>query len=343
MTSATPGSLRHVLRQVDKITGSDDVVLLGGSTVAGLSQGSSDYDIYVIQAGDGDRWSEVPSLVSPAGAGTLIEVERFTTRSLREHAAQLRMMSGGDEQVLRMQLPQETLVRYSALLTSVPLRDKARLWPELLVDLNAEVYQRVVCRWHRSWSTELIRLAHFLAFIGALEAADASARASAAHAFDAALLSSGELYFSPKYRFEKAARHADYASLTNSIWRLSAPIPRLSRILARERISEVQEFLIAAGGETVASDDIRVPMHHPDARLRTVGSEVIIGMGTRCWPVDARTAGVWRSLSGPTRWQQLRQRHSDVSAVELRITLRRLCGEGLLALPQKLGRWAMWV
>jgi hypothetical protein len=343
MISVAPGSLQELLPQVDNITGPDDVVLLGGSTVAGLSQGSSDYDIYLIQTDDGDLWSEVPTLVSPPGAGTALEVERFTVRSVREQAARLKAMGEGDDQSLRVQLPQEMLVRYSALVTSMPLRDRAGLWPGLLADLNAEVYRLVVGRWHRSWSGELMRLAHFLAFIGALEAADARARASCAHAFDAAIVGSGELYFSPKYRFEKAARHAGHASLTDSVWRLSAPVPRLSRALVDERILAAEAFLVAAGGQRPDPEDVRIPMHHRDARLRTVGSDVLIAMGTRCWPVDARAADIWRSLSTSTRWRELRRLHPDVSAPELRATLRRFCSEGLLDLPPKLGRWAMWV
>jgi hypothetical protein len=333
----------RLVHHAARFASGEDIILLGGSTVAGLGQGSSDYDIYVVSLGAGPGWSEVPQLIPGAGLDMPVEVEFFSAAAIQDQALRLRAAASGGERALREQINQELLVRYSGLLTAVPLRDATGSWPEVIADCGRSCYREIVTSWHRSWCDELCRIAHFLTYIRDYEAAEVAQRAAAAHAFDALLAASGELYFSPKYRFEKAARHHATAGLIDELWAIAAPPRRLSAAALRYRAEIAQRVIAAAGGRGIRDEVIWVPKRAGKVSLRAVGGEVLLVSGTRCWVIDERTAAIWKALAETVTWRELRQQNADLPASGLRKRLRYLSVQGLLGLPAKLGRWAMWV
>jgi hypothetical protein len=319
-----------------------DVILLGGSSVVGLGQGSSDYDIYIVHLDDADEvWSELPAITAGAGVDAPVEVERFSASSLSSQAERLRAALAGGDGELRG-VGQEVLVRYSALLTAHPLRDPTGVWPQLLRDLDGALFAEACAQWHRAWCDELRRLARFFVRVGDTEAADASCRAAVAHAFDAVLVSCGELYFSPKYRFEKAARRPAAYALVDQAWPFSAPLPTQSTQAIGDRLAAVEQFARLCGGRTVGRS-VTAPRRHPDATVRHVGTEQLIVLGTRCWPVDESLIALWPSLERPVPWDALHRAHPDLDEDELALHLRWLAERCLLDTPVKLGRWAMWI
>lgn len=145
--------VRYAARVAD-----DDIILLGGSTAVALGQGSSDYDLYIIRLEDEEGWSELPTIAPDTHLDVLVELEVFAASALLTRARHMRAVSATDGQALRKEIAQETLVRYSALLTARPLPDHARAWPGLAADLDHVLYQRVTYRWHHAWCNELRRL-----------------------------------------------------------------------------------------------------------------------------------------------------------------------------------------
>jgi hypothetical protein len=310
----------------------DDILLVGGSTVVGFGQESSDLDLYLVRA-NSDMWSAIPER-----ADANVELEIFGDAALGDEGDRLRRMLSSDDATVAA-LPQERLVRVATLLTAVPVVDRSNRWPSLRRALGDTAYTSVVARWHRTWAARAAGLGAVLARAGDLEAADAAIRATVAHTLDAIAVEAGELYFSPKYRFQKLAR-AGLHDHGADAWRFHAS-GALRPGAVRRRLADVVTWA-AERGVNAAVDPVMVPRRRGDAVLVTVGEDDLVIRGRRCWRATSPVGAVWPHIDDERRWEALVQR-SGVDERAVAAAVRFLSHRDLLMVPDKLGRWATWV
>jgi len=249
----------------------------------------------------------------------------------------------GDPKHARRDLPQELLERYSAILTATPLLDRCGRWPDLLTRLDTGGYARGATDWHQGWCDRLSEIAGFAIHIADYELADAATRSLVAHAVDALLIGKGEIYFSPKYRFEKARRAGLGNEWCDEVWRFQAPTTPLNRHTLLARLGQAREWVTSNVGLRIAADVIVVPSRLGRAKMLHIGNECLLVLGSRAWVVGHDVQAIWADLAAEQPWLDLRQKHAELSAPAIATVLRFLVARGLLALPAKVGRWATWV
>lgn len=333
---------RETLGRLAQSLGSgQDLVLLVGSTVLGLAQDSSDYDLYVVHLNEDVGWSRAPRLVSAAEVDRLVEVEDFGLGSVKAKTATIASYREQSALEVSRGVEQELLVRYSAFFGAEPIWDPAEAWFEVRQLLDPAPYRLVAMKWHAGWTTRLAATAAFALSIADLELADAAVRALAGHAIDGVLAEHGQLYFSPKYRFEKAQAGGLPVDVIEGYWALATPLFPLSRQGIRQRFAEAVNW--AAGAlDTDVSAEPMVPPRKCDAEVREMGGEFFVRRGRWCWCVGEVVSQVWDQLDEEVSLRVLTERWSGDEA-QLGSILRKLTQAGLLQLPPKLGRWAMWI
>jgi hypothetical protein len=331
-----PLLLRELART--KAIGPNDAVLLGGSKAVGLSQGSSDFDLYVVRERDRFGFSAVPDTFRVRGIAAPVELETFSFDAVQRVARSLRASDGEDIAAIR----QEVLVRYSALVTATVLRDPRQKWTRTRDALGPQAYGKIVSRWHAAWARRLFAIARGSWWGGAFEVADVACRACVAQSADARLARDGEIYFSPKYRYEKATRANLGERFCEELWNLQTPDRLLTRASLRRRIARIAAWT-RPWLPLSASSPVVIPARVPKARLEKTGTSFVVRRGDRVTFLDSDAAAVWARLRVSMRHDELARSVPHLSANKLADATGRLFARQLLSLPSKLGRWAQGV
>jgi hypothetical protein len=320
----------------------NDVILLAGSVVTGLAQPSSDVDIYLVRLDGDTHWSSLPMLVPSSSISVPVEVEEFGADAILARATMLKEKVGQSRGAICL-IPQELLVRYSALLTAHVLIDPCDSWPIILQEMNPNTYGTFAKEWHAGWAERLLSVAVFALHVNDLTMCEAAIRAAAAQVVDSELATRGEIYFSPKYRFEKAARADLDRSWLSEFWEFhSSPIELDDRWL-RHRVSHLVEWASIYVELAPLEPDVLVPRILEDAQLTRVGSQWVVTQGTRAWLVDQGVATLWEGFGKRMSWFEMRSASSAMNTERVGTIIRWFCEAGLLQLPPKLGRWATWI
>jgi hypothetical protein len=339
MPRSTTDTEEALVELVTPVLAADDVALLVGSAAVGLTQASSDLDVYVVVDDPGHRWSEAPRRIPRPDGATAVEVEWFTTGALLAEAETVRAAAGGAGSRLRS-LRQEMLLRYSALVTGRVIADPSVRWPALREALAPTAYQLVAERWHRAWVEALDELAGFAVELGSFELADAAVRAAAAHWADAEVVARGELYFSPKYRFEMAERSGVPATAMDEVWRLLAWQP-LSPPSLRGALADLRA-LTGLPPRPAPSRLPRTLRLSPAVELLEVDGEAFLVEGEHYVRTTPSSRAVFAALRRTEDLAEVLEQ-AQRSGGDGPAGLRELLESGVLRAPAKVGRWATGV